>query len=123
MIRAVPAGAALFVSGEYMSRRLLDYDPASGLKEWFTYDEANDSFAITYEQDVTSVLDANKAEQAEGFDRRNDVWHAARVPVGIQYEWLVKHGVNIWNKNHREGVKRLLNDPEYRWLRVKHFIM
>ena len=106
-----------------MSRRLFDYDADSGLKTWYEYNPENDSFGLTYEQDVSAALDANKASQTEGFDKRADFWHAASVPVGIQYEWLVKHGVNMWKKEHSDGVKRLLNDPEYRYLRVNNFII
>lgn len=106
-----------------MGERLFDFDPLTGLKTTFRYNEENDSFALTYSQDVDPILDANKEDQTENFDRRADLWHAARIPVGIQYEWLVKHGVNLWDKNHKEGVKRLLNDPEYRYLRVNHFII
>ena len=106
-----------------MSERLFDFDPDSGLKTMFRYNEADDSFSLTYSQDVDPVLDANKADQTEGFDKSSELWHAARIPVGIQYEWMCKHGVNMWNPAHKDGVKRLLNDPDYRWLRVNQFII
>ena len=105
------------------SERLLDYDPVSGMKEWFSYDESTDTTAIRYEQDITEVIDACKAAQNEDFDKRADLWHAAHVPVGILMEWVAKYGVRAWDKNHAPAVRRLLNDPDYRWLRVKHFIM
>lgn len=106
-----------------MTERLLDYDPASGMREWFSYDHDNDAINIRYEQDVTDVLDACKSAQNESFDKRADLWHAAHVPVGILMEWVAKHGVRAWDKNHAPAVRRLLNSNEYRWLRVKHFIM
>lgn len=102
---------------------LLDYDPASGLKEWISTDETTGESFIRYEQDVSANLDFCKEQQANGWDKRADMWHAANIPVTIQMEWLVKHGVELWNPNHKEGVKRLLNDPDYRYLRVHHFIM
>jgi hypothetical protein len=103
--------------------RLFDFDPETGLKTIFHYDEESDRIAFTYSQEVDPVLDANKASQAETFGKRGDLWHAARIPVGIQYEWLVKHGVNLWDKNHKDGVRRLLNSSDYRYLRVNHFII
>lgn len=103
--------------------RLFDFDPLTGLKTTFSYNEENDSFALTYSQDITPVLDVNKESQADGFDKSGEMWHAARIPVGIQYEWIAKHGVNLWNPNHKEGVRRLLNSPDYRYLRVNHFII
>lgn len=106
-----------------MSERLFDYDPETGLKTTFRYDEETDSFALTYSQNVDAILDLNKADQADSFEKRDDMWHAARIPLGVQYEWLCKHGINLWDPNHKAGVRRLLNDPEYRYLRVNHFII
>jgi hypothetical protein len=42
-------------------KRLLDYDPATGLKTFHDYDEAEDKTFISYEQDVEPILDRNKA--------------------------------------------------------------
>jgi hypothetical protein len=63
-----------------VSERLFDFDPLTGLKTTFRYNEENDSFALTYSQDIDPILDANKADQAEGHDKRGDMWHAARIP-------------------------------------------
>src|SRR3546814_18450951 len=79
------------------------------------YDDETDSVLIKYEQDATSLLDSNKEAQAEGFDKRSDMWHAAAVPTIVMFEWLTKYGVNAWNPAHRDGVIRLLNSDEYRW--------
>lgn len=105
-----------------MSERLLDFDPITGLKEWFSTDSDGQSF-IRYEQDTSAVLDYNKEQQNEGFDKRADYWHAAKIPAIIIMEWMTKHGVNLYDPNHKDGVKRLLNSDEYRHLRVKHFII
>jgi hypothetical protein len=108
-----------------MSERLLSYDPATGMKVYHLHDNESEatSFGLRYEQDVQPVLDYNKEAQNEGFDRRSDMWHAAKVPAVILMEWLTKHGVRYWDKNHAPAVRRLLNSDEYRHLRVKHFIM
>ena len=106
-----------------MSERLLDYNPVTGEKQWFREDEDGECF-IRYEQDTAPVLDFNKEQQANNdLDRRSDHWHAAKIPNSILMEWVVKHGVQFWNPAHKDGVKRLLNDPDYRYLRVNHFIM
>lgn len=105
---------------------LIDHCQETGLRKWMNYEEDGDQIQIAYDQDRAAqnvILDRNKSSQADGFDRRSDMWHAAHIPVGVMYEWLVKHGVNAWDPTHRDGVKRLLNDPEYRYLRVNHFIM
>lgn len=111
-----------------MSERweLIDHCAETGLRKWMNYEADGDQIQIAYDQDRAAqnvILDRNKATQADGFDKRSDMWHAAHIPVGVMYEWLVKHGVNAWDPTHIDGVKRLLNDPEYRYLRVNHFIM
>jgi hypothetical protein len=39
------------------------------------------------------------------------------------YEWATRHGVEMWNPAHKDGVKKLLNHPDYRYLRVREFII
>lgn len=107
-----------------LDERLLDYDPSTGMKTWFSSsDDDGGTWNLRYEQDVSPLLDANKESQAEGFDKRADMWHAASIPNVVLMEWITKHGIEYWNPNHRDGVKRLLNSDEYRHLRVKHFII
>jgi hypothetical protein len=105
---------------------LIDHDPSTGLSKWLGYDADSDSVLVAYDQDraaQAAILDRNKAAQADSWDRRSDFWHAAHIPVGVMYEWKVRHGVDAWDPAHRPGVMRLLNDPDYRYLRVRHFIL
>lgn len=106
-----------------MTERLLDYDPFTGVRQWFSSSEDGDTWHVRHEQDTQAFTDLNKEQQADGWDKREDMWHAARIPNVIIVEWMVKHGVNLFDPNHKPGVKRLLNDPDYRYLRVNHFIM
>lgn len=102
---------------------LLDHDPISGMTEWISTDEETGETFIRYEQDVSPILDYNKEMQAESFDKRSDMWHAAKVPNVVAMEWLTKYGVQMWNPAHKDGVRKLLNSNEYRYLRVNHFIL
>lgn len=106
-----------------MSERLFDYDPLTGVRTYFSATDDGDTWQFRREQDVSSIINHNKEMQAEGFDKRSEMWHAAKVPTNVLYEWLTKYGVRYWDKNHAPAVKRLLNSDEYRWCRVKHFIM
>lgn len=106
---------------------LIDYCPDTGLKKFIgDHPDDKDGVLVRYEQDAKSIeaiIDRNKASQAEGWDKTSDLWHAAHIPIGIMYEWITKHGVNAWDPAHRDGVIRLLNDDEYRWLRVNKFMI
>ncbi len=107
-----------------MGERLLDHDPLTGVRTWFSSSNDNGgTWNIRYEQDVSPILDENKSAQAESFDKREDFWHAAKVPNVVLMEWVTKHGVRYWDKNHAPAVKRLLNSDEYRYLRVNHFYL
>jgi hypothetical protein len=59
-------------------KRLLDYDPATGLKTFHSYDEAEDKTFISYEQDVEPILDRNKAAANEASGPMGDM-----VPCGV----------------------------------------
>lgn len=72
---------------------------------------------------TNALLDFNKARQNDTHDKREEMWHAASIPISVMYEWLTKHGVSVWNPHHGDAVKKLLNSNEYRYLRVREFII
>lgn len=97
---------------------LLDFDPLTGMKEWISTDEATGQSFIRYEQDCSSILDDNKAADTHGeLDRRSDFWHVAKVPSIVILKWITEHGVDLFNPDHKEGVRRLLNSSEYAYLK------
>ena len=102
---------------------LLDSCEYTGLKKYLGYDEETDNTLVKYVQDVDPILDRNKEAQVDSFDKRSEMWHAASVPNVVLMKWATEHGVQYWNPAHKDGVKRLLNDPEYRYLRVRNFII
>lgn len=97
-----------------MTKRLFDYDPLTGVSEWFEYDDASDTFTIQTTQDASSIVALNKAHQAEftsgrdrwgdGFDHRTKV---ASIPLNI-YMDLQKRGT----LRDPVAFKRWLNDPD-----------
>lgn len=96
----------------------------SGLEQFIGFDAATDSYVLKTVFDNEPTIERNKQLAAtDGFGKGENMWLAASIPVGVQYEWMVKYGINLWDPDHEAGVKRLLNDPEYRYLRVRHFII
>lgn len=105
-----------------MTRRLLDYDPVSGLSTYHDFNPLTNETTISYESDVTHVLEENK-RLANDDDHtkkgiKQEFWHYASIPAGVILEWRMKYGVDVWNKNHSKRVGELLNDPEYRYLKT-----
>jgi len=106
---------------------LVDYNPHTGVRKWIAADQhEEDSVLVRTEYDpahTQAILDQNKAMAADATGRMGDMALAARIPVQVMYEWLHKFGVNAWNPTHADGVKRLLNSPDYRYLKVRNIII
>lgn len=105
-----------------LSKRIVDYDPMTGVTTFFDYDHATDTTYVGSEQDVSLLLDANKALQNEDSYTKKGMkdgwWHYAAYPAVIIEKWLNEHGVNVFNKDHQKKVFELTNRPEYRYLKT-----
>ena len=103
-------------------KRVLEYDPWSGITTWFDYDESSDTTLIYREQDVSAILEMNKAlARDEEFTRKgikNDYWLYAQIPNMIIEKWMNEYGVNVYDKGHQKKVYQLLNQPEYQYLKT-----
>jgi hypothetical protein len=99
-----------------LSRRL---SRRGGVEVWY-HEQPDRTFVIETRQDVAPVIERNKALRTlnDGFTPSRDVARAASIPVVVQYEWLKRYGVNVFDREHEKRIKRLLNDPEWRYLRT-----
>jgi hypothetical protein len=107
-----------------VAKRVLDYDPISRITTYFEYHHPTDETIISREQDVSLILDANKALQNdESVWKRGvkDSWAPyASIPAIVLERWMTEHGVDAFKKeNWAKGgrVWKLLNHPDYRWLK------
>lgn len=106
------------------TKRLLEYDPFRGLR--IDFEDDGDSFHLHYTQDVEPVLDANKAKQSAGRDyyaADPDMWKVASVPTTVEYEWIRRYGVSPLKPENQDLLRRLLNDPEWRYLKTAEIIL
>lgn len=101
-----------------MARKLY-LSTSDGLVEHLVADASErGSYAVEYQSDVTANIEQNKAHYndpgrgIDGMGRR-----VAHIPNAIAMEWLVRYGVDVFNKDHMPAVRRLLNDSEWRHLR------
>lgn len=104
-------------------KRLLDFDPWSGLKTWHDYDEASDTTTIAYEQDAQPVLERNKALANDTSDKLGDMALVASIPPSVILKWRIEKGVDVYNPDHAKAVNRLLDDPEWRYLKCREIIV
>ena len=108
-----------------MAKQVLDYDPSTGVTTYFDYIPETDTTVVHREQDVSAILDANKAiandESIWKKGVKNDWAHYAQIPNIVLEKWLNEHGVDAWKKENWEKngpVWKLLNSPEYRYLKT-----
>lgn len=102
--------------------RLIDKDPITGEAVWWDFDHASQQATITHTQDVSAILEANK-RSANDEDKtkhgiKNDWWKYASIPNIVIVEWKQKYGVDIFNRDHQKAWFKLLNSPEYRYLKT-----
>ncbi len=105
-----------------MTKKIVDFDPLTGITTTFDYDHLTDTTIIGREQDLTPALDRNKRLQNDPEYWRKgvkDSWsHEAFIPNIIIEKWKQEYGVDVFNKNDIRKVKKLLNDPQYRYLKT-----
>ena len=103
-------------------KRLVDYDPMTGVTTWFEYHPETDVTIVAREQDVESILDTNRILRNDadytkmGF--RENWWHYATIPNILIEKWKNEEGIDVFNKQHGKRVFKKLNSPEYKYLKT-----
>lgn len=104
-----------------MDKRLLSFDPITGLSEYHSYDDQTDTTIIETVGDCQPYIEMNKLRQNDP-----DVWKAgvkqefvlyASIPPAFQVKLLIEKGIDVYNKDHGPRLTRVLEDPEYRFLK------
>lgn len=106
-------------NGRPFSMAKLYLDTAEGVVEHLVFDDADRKIHLQRTSDVTANIEQNKREfndASRGRDGLGD--KVASIPMGVALTWLERYGVDVFNRNHWPAVKRLLNDPEWRYLRT-----
>jgi hypothetical protein len=96
-----------------------------GFSEWLHTDDG-DQYRIVRTEDVGEVLDANRRQalaNPSGMGAEREWQHVARIPVMVQFEWIKRYGADPLAKGNEDLLKRLLNDPEWRWIRTSEVIV
>jgi hypothetical protein len=102
-----------------LARELFDYDPDTGVVEWFEFDEATGLAMITREQDLTAFVDQARRQAVEGVNDagiKNGFWHYATIPDAVAAEFT-EQGINI---NDPDDVARVIAkvNRDYPYLKV-----
>jgi len=104
-------------------RRLLEHDLSTGISEYIHTGDGP-GFAIESVADVEPALDANKraytgdVPKTRLFYMDRDMRWVAHIPDIVQLIWRSRYGVECWKREHWPAVRRLLNDPDWIYLRT-----
>ena len=104
-----------------MSDKLvLDDGKHTGIKEDFIWDEGEGKFHIHRYADVEPIIDANKRlyNNGDGYSKSREWKRVASIPIAVQLQWIQKYGCDPLGKGNEKLLKRILNDPEWRYLRT-----
>jgi len=83
--------------------------------------DTGEGLAFLATQDVQPILDHNKEaynDGTRGYTPSRDMRKIAEIPLIIAEKWRNELGVDVFDRNHADAVRRLLNDPEYLYLRT-----
>lgn len=97
-----------------MSKRLITDDALTGIKTYLEYDGTDDNAVIRKEQDVTGIVESNRAAFDAAPKRWGDMTHVGRIPLTVYYE-LERKGI----LNDQDALRKWLNDPENAMWRVR----
>ena len=100
--------------------RLLERRP-DGIEEWFHWDAASKSFAIEHRADVQPNIDWCKAmdtSDQRGWSKTREWKLVASVPIIVQLQMIKRFGADPFKRGNEDLLRRVLNDPEYRYLRI-----
>jgi len=94
-----------------MSKRLLEYDPLTGISTYFEGD-GHGGFKIAQSQDVQKILDRNKRlandTQYKRQGIKTDWYHFATIPVTILHEILQKYNLDWANNDDLPKIEKII---------------
>ncbi len=100
----------------------IDTEIENGIQTDLFYDAETDRMVVNRTQDVESILEANKRKYNDFGDRhlhRGETFHhAASIPNIVIERWIKEYGTNPLDKGNEALLKRILNDPDNKFLRT-----
>ncbi len=96
----------------------------NGINTFHEYDPLSNETTIIHVGDASATLEDNKvkANSAEYTKRglKNEFMLYASIPAIVQTKLLIEHGIDVYNTDHAERLFKILNDPEYKYLKTTH---
>jgi hypothetical protein len=99
---------------------LFDYDTETGVQTMFDYDPINDQVHLTYQQDVSTLLDYmkdvrnNPQISAQGI--KEEWWHYCKIPEVVEME-LMRRGLYLHKPDDMKAILKIINS-EFPYLKA-----
>ena len=99
-------------------KRVLDYDPATGITQWFHFDEITGDIGLETQQDVEAVIEGTKGAFNQIDERapwKGDVHKVASIPM------VIYHQLAMISNNFKDQrvIRKWLNDKDNRVFRTR----
>lgn len=111
------------------TKSLISFDPLNNISQYMHYDEDTDISHFESVGDATEVLEYNRAlandTDITKYGIKNDLWLYAKIPAIVQLKLMAEKGIDIYKKEHGNALSKVLEDPDYRYLKTtdrKHII-
>lgn len=101
-------------------------ETVDGISEFMHFDPATgDPIGLERVADVEPVIEHNKrlATHNEGWSKSRDLVRVASIPIMVQLQWIERYGFDPLDGKHQKELRRILNDPEWRYLRTSEIIL
>lgn len=105
-----------------MSKRLFDYDPFTGVTQWF--EATSDGFRLHSEADVAPILDENARKRSAGrayYAKDKDIWKVGSVPNIVMLQWATELGIpadKVYSDEFAEVIAKKLHDSDFARLKT-----
>jgi hypothetical protein len=97
-----------------MAKQYLDFDASTGIAHWIDVDDETGIASYGTDQNVQTIIEANKADYNADHGRYGEWTKVASIPMSIYQAWE-REGI----LGDSEEIKRRLNDPELRFFRTR----
>ena len=107
-------------------KKILGYDPDTGMTEIFHHDSETDVSMIETRQDVTQALkytqELAKDQTYTRVGMKEEWLHYGYLPDSIILKFHVEHGLSITNPDHAKAIFRLVNEqyPKFKTTEMRH---
>lgn len=93
---------------------------ANGVEEYFDTDTATVRRDYKGSASPIPVIEDNKRVQnnGDGYTPSRDLQRVASIPIWVIHKWTQDYGVDPTKRGNEVLLARLLNDPDWRWLRT-----